>query len=190
MHRYPQLSAIAQSSIIVLEHMEDSNQEEFGMTQEGDTSIDPELSWQASEYLHHKKPAAWYIGLFAIVAGLVAIAFFTRQWLSIAVFAVMAVTLAVYAHKAPRVLDYALDDHGVTIDRKFYPYTSFRSFAVIQDVGWHLIDLEPTQRFMPRLNILFEDDKFDAIVSVLRMHLPESDRQPDWIERLTRYLKF
>lgn len=148
------------------------------------------LTWQASEYVHHDKRTAWHLGLFAIIAVLIAVAVVTHQWFSIGVFIVMAIALVVYGNKQPRVLNYAITDTGIEIDGKSYPFETFKSFSVIQDVAWHVIDLEPTKRFMPRLTILFEDSQHDAIVQALAAHLPEEDRQPDLIERLARYLKF
>ena len=114
----------------------------------------------------------------------------TRQWLSIGVFAAMGLALGVYAGKSPRVLSYQLDEKGLTIGDKFHPYDRFRSFGVIEDVAWHSIDLEPTQRFMPRLSIMFDSQHFDQIVEILTRQLPRQDRRPDWAERLSRRLKF
>lgn len=147
-------------------------------------------SWQASEYVHHHKGLSWYAGLAGILIVLLAIAVLTKQWLSIAVFAVMGAAIAVYANKPPRVLTYELDGTSIAIEGKVYPYKTFRSFSVMRDAEWHSIDLEPTQRFMPRMTLLFADDDYDTIVSHLDLHLPQVDRKPDVIERLSRYLRF
>ena len=148
------------------------------------------VSWQASEYVHHDKKLGWYLIFFVVIAALIAIAAVTHQWLTIGVFAVMAGALLVYSNRAPRVLTYALGDNGIMIEQKFYPYDIFRSFGVIQDVAWHLIDLDPLKRFMPRLSIMIEDAKRDQIVGILTDHMPRQDRQPDLIERAARYLHF
>lgn len=150
----------------------------------------PMVTWQASEYVHHDKKFGWYLIFFVFVAVLIAVAVITHQWLTIGVFVVMAGALVVYANKAPRVLNYSLGDQGITIDNKLYPYNTFRSFGVIQDVAWHLIDLEPLRRFMPRLSIMIEDDRRDQIVDILAEYMPRQDRQPDLIERAARYLRF
>ena len=148
------------------------------------------FAWQASEYIHHDKGKAWY-GLLSLgVIALLAVAYFTHQWLSIAVFVVMAVAVIVYAKKPPRTLTYELSEDGIAIDGHDYPFGQFRSFAVMPDLSWHAIDLEPTQRFMPRLTVLFETVDLDAVVGHLSQYLPRVDRQPDMIERLTRYLRF
>ena len=140
--------------------------------------------------MHKTKTKKWYIiviaGALALSAGLAVF----QQWFSIPVVIAMAAAIIVYGARPPRTLNYSLDDHGITIEGKVYPYTQFRSFAVVQDVAWHSIDLEPTQRFMPRLTILFDNDDFAVIVNLLSGYLPEVDRSPDWIEQLSRYLKF
>ncbi len=102
----------------------------------------------------------------------------------------MTAAIIMYGRKTPRTLSYSLGDDGISIDTKFYNYDQFKSFAVIKDVGWHTIDLDPINRFSPRLSILFEDRQLDSIVGVLETQLPRLDRPPDMIERLARYLKF
>ena len=165
---------------------DDANNEPF----EGSEPDEPAFSWQASEFVHHHKGIGWYATLAAAVLVLSILAVIFKFWLSIGVFLAMGAAIAVYAHKPPRVLTYGLDADGVSIEGKAYPYKNFRSFGVISDADWHTIDLEPTQRFMPRLTVLFGDDDFDTIVDHLSLHLPRFDRQPDLIERATRYLRF
>ena len=172
-----------------VEAVEEEQPEEV-TEEEMDQSEEPAFQWQASEYVQHHKGLGWYSGLSVIVLALLGVAVYTQQWLSIAVFLVMAAAVVVYAHKPPRVLLYQLDSKGIIIEGKSYDYEQFRSFAVLQDESWHAIDLEPTQRFMPRLTIIFDQDDFDSIVDHLTLHLPRADRQPDFVERLTRYIRF
>ena len=170
-----------------------------------DTATDPELdvdtatedslaeesySWQASEYVHHHKGAGWYAVLAIIVVILLLVAIIFKLWLSIGVFLAMGAAIVVYAYKPPRVLTYQLDSKHIIIENKPYPFESFRSFGVLSDESWHTIDLEPAKRFMPRLTVLFSDEDFDNVVAHLEAHLPRADREPDMVERLSRYLRF
>ena len=148
------------------------------------------FSWQASEFIHHEKSAGWYMMLLAAVVALVAAAVITRQWFSIAVFATMAAAVVVYASKEPRVLQYRIDDRVITIDGKPNSFGKFKSFSVLKDTGWHMIDLEPMQRFMPRVSIIFDNQDLDTITNLLEAKLPRVDREPDWIEKLTRSIRF
>jgi hypothetical protein len=146
--------------------------------------------WQASEYVHHRKGAVWYAGLIGLVIVLIAVAVIFKYWLEIGLFLTMAGAIFVYARKPPRVLTYELTPQGISVDGKTYPYSAFRSFDVVPDESWHAIELEPVQRFSPRLVILFDEQDFDEIVAHLELHLPRVDRMPDAIERFTRFIRF
>lgn len=150
----------------------------------------PSFIWDASEYVFHEKPYAWYIALWIATAVLCGGLGLMRQWLSIVVVVVTALAVMVYSRKQPRTLTYALDEQGISIDGKVSSYHLFKSYSVHQEVSWQEIDLEPARRFAPRLTILCEIDHFDNIEAILSQHLPRVDRDHDWIEQLTRYIKF
>lgn len=162
------------------------DEEGDGLTEEPEIN----LSWQASEYIHHQKRPLWYVILFMAVALLLVAGILTHQWSGLVVLAAMTAAVVVYSNKPPRTLNYSLTNDGIVIESKFYEYAQFKSFAVISDVAWHSIDLDPVKRFAPRLTILFGDDDLDSIVEALSKELPRVDRQPDVIERATRFLKF
>jgi len=148
------------------------------------------FSWQASEYVHHHKGPGWYGALFGGLAVLVLLVLLLRLWLEAGLFVVMGVAVIVYAKKPPRTLTYELTPKGITIEGKQYLFSEFRSFGVLKDEDWHTIDLEPMKRLAPRLSILFDPDDFDSVVGHLELHLPRADRDPDPIEKLSRYLRF
>jgi uncharacterized membrane protein YgcG len=149
-----------------------------------------EYSWQASEYIFHEKSGQWFFALIAIAVIIIAILAFLQQWLSIAIIVVMTGALISYSRKEPRTLNYTLDDYGIKVGEKPMPYSQFKSFSVEEQPGWHAIELEPAQRFAPRLTVLSEKDNFEVIEGILADHLPRVDRDPDWIERITRYVRF
>lgn len=148
------------------------------------------FTWQASEYVQHHKSGLWYVILVALAAGLVVVAVWLHYWLEIGLFGVMAAAIIVYARKPPRTLTYEVSPQGITVDGKLHPYDMFRSFGVLPDISWHTIDLEPSQRLMPRMAILFDEADFDQIIGHLELHLPRVDRQPDLVERITRIVRF
>jgi hypothetical protein len=147
-------------------------------------------TWQASEYAHHHKSGMWYLSLFAALVILIIILVLMHSWLEIGLFIVMGVAIVIYGGRAPRTLVYELSPTGITVDGKFYDFKVFRAFSVLEETDWHVIDLEPTKRFAVRLSVLFDSANLDEIVGHLSLHLVRSDRQPDVIEKLARYLRF
>jgi hypothetical protein len=159
---------------------------------EQDIANEPEIAfrWQASEFVHHNKSMMWYAILIFGVIVLISLSVLLHLWLEIGVFLVGGGAVIVYARKPPRTLLYELSNEGVIIDGKPHSYEEYRSFAVIPDVDWHSIDLEPVKRFSPRTALLFDTQDFEQIVGHLERHLPRQDRELEFIERLARYIRF
>jgi hypothetical protein len=165
-----------------------------GATQMGDGEPQDDsgfyYAWEASEYIFHEKPTGWYLGMWGIIAVLCVGLGLLRQWLSIGVIVVMALAVAIYSRRPPRTLHYQITDTGIGIDGKISPFSNFKSYGVLEEVGWHEVDLEPARRFMPRLTLICESDDIPVIDEALAQHLPRVDREPDFIERASRYLRF
>ncbi len=159
-------------------------------SQEGERHTSQSYGWEASEYIYHEKPAWWYIALWAVAAIICGVLAITQQWTGIAVVVVATLALLVYSKKPPQTLNYNLDDDGITIEGKPNSFDLYRSYSVYQEVGWHEVDLEAVKRFRPRLTLICESEDVDRIDDILSDHLPRVDRNPDWIERASRYLKF
>lgn len=148
------------------------------------------FSWQASEYLHHDKRAGWYALFLGAVAIGVGLLVWRGMWSELAVLTVMSAVIFKYARREPAVLNYHLDSKGLTIENKFYPYSQFRSFGVVQDVAWHAVDLVPVQRFMFRVQLMIDDKDLDTVIGYLSAELPREDHEPDLIDRIARALRF
>jgi hypothetical protein len=149
------------------------------------------VSWEASEYIHHTKSFMWFVGYAALMLVLLAIAyFFTHSWTFVVLVVVMAVAVGVFATRPPRMLHYSLTDTGIQIENADYHYSDFRAFGVINDGALFSIMLIPTKRFMPAVNIYFEEADGEKIVDVLGARLPMQDLHLDVVDRLVRRLRF
>ena len=151
---------------------------------------DQQVSWQASEYIHHEKSPLWFIvfGLFfaAILSGMYLL---LNDVISIIVITLMAIAVMLFANRRPRTLSYHLDENGVTIDNKSYPYSAFKSFSVMQTGVIESIFLEPLERFVPPISIYFADEDAEKIFGILGSYLPNRIKQPDVIDRLVHRLR-
>ncbi|HUC20024.1 MAG TPA: hypothetical protein VMR98_00840, partial [Candidatus Polarisedimenticolaceae bacterium] len=172
----------------------DDQVEQPGNFQNGAADIDYQagsaFSWEASEFVAHEKSLVWYGGLIAVAAVFAAGLAWFRQWIAIAMVAAMTLAVISFSRKQPRILQYSIDDRGISINGKLHDYDLFTTYSLQPQVGWREIDFEPSRRFSQRLTVLCEDEAFDQIEAILSEHLPRVDRNPDFIEKLTRYLKF
>lgn len=149
------------------------------------------LTWQASEYVHHEKDKIWFLILFGAALVLLAVALLLVQSITFAVLViVMTATLAIFAVRPPRILNYGLSNGGIQINDKHFLYHDFRFFGIVQDGPLYTAVLIPNKRFMPTVNIYFPAENGEEIVDVLGDHLPMEHVELDFLDQLVRRLRF
>lgn len=149
------------------------------------------VGWTASEYIAHHKGWLWYVTLaFGAIASAVLVYLFTREYLSAGVIIFVAILFGVAAGRKPRVLEYELNDKGLIISEKFYPYTDFKSFTVAAENAFTSVNLLPLKRFMPSLTIYLPPEEQKRILDVLSGHLPLEQHTPEMVERFLRRVRF
>lgn len=150
----------------------------------------PLVSWTASEYQANPKSAGWF-GSLALASILLAVLLyvFTRDLVSTVVIAIVGVIVGVFGARQPRVLQYHLDERGVYIEQKFYPYTTFKSFSIGQDQAMHYISLLSLRRFMPPLTIHFDPADEEAITKTLANYLPYEEHKQDIVDTISRRIR-
>ncbi len=154
-------------------------------------SIAP-VSWTASEFIAHDKAAGWY-GRLAIggIALATLIYIFTRgDWIATAMMLVVTLIFGVFAARKPRTLTYGLDQNGLQIAQKFYPYTDFKSFSLLDEGGVNGIWLMPLKRFMPSITIYYAPPDEEKILGVLSNYLPLEDKEHDVVDKFMRRVRF
>lgn len=155
------------------------------------TDQNTDISWEASEYIHHEKNSQWFV-IFAIVSVVLLVGMYLllRDILSTFVIALMAIAVAVFAKREPKTLHYNVNNQGISIDDRKYSYESFRSFSLINEGAMESILLDPIQRFMPPLTLYFAPEDRDSVVDTLSDHLPYNERTPDIIDQFARKIRF
>lgn len=152
---------------------------------------DVHLTWEASEYISHHKPPAWYaiFGLGVVVLGGL-LFLVTKDILSVVVVMLMAVAVLVYAVRQPHTLQYSISESSLIVGHKEYTYDQFKSFSIMQDNGLYSVNFTPTKRFAPGLSIYFDQKDAEIIMDLLSRHLPHEEKDPDPIEKISRFLRF
>jgi hypothetical protein len=148
------------------------------------------IAWTASEFVQNEKSKQWFflLSVFAIV--LAVIIFFLTDWISAVVVLLALLTLGVVGARPPRTLQYLLDDDGIHIENKSYPYEAFRSFSLIDEGAIDCIQLTPLKRVMPPITIYFSPEDAEKILVILSTVLPHEERERELIDRLMSRLHF
>ena len=152
---------------------------------------DNSVSWSASEFIAHQKSASWYIVL-AVGAVLAAaiIYILSRDKISTVMIIIVAASFGFFASRKPRTLQYMVDEKGISIGSKLYPYELFKSFAIMDEGAFSSLVLLPLKRFMPSISVYCPPDNEDDIVDILGAYLPEEQLSHDMLDRLLRKVRF
>ncbi len=149
------------------------------------------VHWTASEFVAHDKAFGWYLILAACTLVVAAIVYLAAQdVVAVVVIILAAIAFGIFAARKPRVLNYVIDDKGLHVEDKTYPYESFKSFSVIQDDAIHSVLLMPMKRFMPSLTIYYAPEDEPRIVDALADYLPFQPAENDFMDRLMRRIRF
>ena len=152
---------------------------------------DEAITWTASEFVAHEKSTAWYVQLsFGAVVLAAVVYFLTKDVISTGIVIFAAFALGVYGARAPRQLQYTLDDEGVKIGQKYYDYEAFRSFAVVPEGVFSSIVFMPLKRFAPLTTIYYDPKDEERILDLLEPRVPYEEYSHDAVERLMRRIRF
>ena len=149
------------------------------------------LSWTASEFVENQKPQGWYATL-AVGAVLVSgvLYFLVRDIVTVVVVAVAAILFGITGARKPRSMSYSVNNTGIQIGEKSFPYASFKSFSLIEEGAIDSIQLLPLKRLMPPISLYFPPEQEQVILETLAAYLPHEDRAHDPIDRLMKRLHF
>jgi hypothetical protein len=149
------------------------------------------ITWTASEFIAHHKTAAWYtlLAVFAAVAA-TTIWLITKDTFAAVVIVLAVAMLAGYAARQPRELQYGVDEHGITVGQRQYPYAAYRSFSVFEDGAFSSIELMPLKRFSPPISMYYDPKDELAITNALSRHLPFEPRDRDALDKLMHKIRF
>ena len=146
---------------------------------------DQPVTWTASEFVSHHKDAGWYFMLFlsiTLICGLTYV--FTKDLISVVAIVIVVILYVIVSSTKPRQRTYQISSQGITIDSKFYPFSSFKSFALPETGAIGRVILMPLKRLMPEIEIYFPPEESERIIGVLSRSLPNDQSKERGMDRL------
>lgn len=147
------------------------------------------VSWEASESIDHQHDGTWFAGMLLVAIILIGVSVWLQLWTFTALIVIMAIALAVYTRRPPRVLRYTLSSNGLHIGEQFRGFNEFKSFGVLQEGDLFSLMLIPTKRFGQSLTIYFDENEGERIVDILGAYLPMEELELDVMDSLLRRLR-
>jgi hypothetical protein len=144
--------------------------------------------WQAPEYTYTEKNPDWFwvVGILSLAIAITAIILGNVLF---GVFIIIAaISVSIHAIRRPRIINYALTEKGVLIDKDVYLYNTLESFWVDEDEQKLII--RSRKVFMPYLVLPLLDGDTEDLQNVLIEYLDEEEMQKPFIQKMMDHIGF
>ncbi len=149
------------------------------------------IEWQAPEFRHYPKNAAWFITFGLIVVMLIAYQIFQSDWFGAISLLIIAILFAAFALHRPKEVNVQISTHGVHIDDTHIPYTHIKQFWIVENEKHYTLNLETTAYLNHLLAIELNDQDADEVHEILSELLPENqDVEENLAQRIAHKFKF
>jgi hypothetical protein len=155
------------------------------------SSEDTIISWQAPEFRHYHKSAAWYITLAVIVVAIIAFQLVQKDIFGAVSIFIVALFVAIFSRQKPQIVNIALTSKGLYVGDNHIPYKAIRHFWVVHNQNHKTLNLETTTYLNRTVVLELEDQDPEQVRQILVELLPEHESTEETLaQRLMHKLKF
>ncbi|MDE2172443.1 MAG: hypothetical protein KGJ33_00660 [Patescibacteria group bacterium] len=142
------------------------------------------ISWQAPEHFHTEKRSDWYWSVGIITLALAAVAFILGNLITGVFVLVAALALVLHASRPPRTVYHEINDRGLIVHDRLYPFLSLDSFWIPHDELPPKIILKSRRTFMPLLIILIDDVDPEEVRQIMLRYIAETEHHEPFLKHL------
>jgi len=147
------------------------------------------ITWEGPEFIFSPKGSNWYWGIALAALAIIGIFVWQQLYFSAGIALLCAAVLFITAKQEPRMIEYQLDENGLTFHEKTHNFEQFKSFWLTEQDMHTTLYLEKTKKLSMPLSIFIERINPAPIREFLLKHLPEKENGTDTInESLSKYL--
>lgn len=152
--------------------------------------MQPLIAWDAPEHIHIEKNNDWYwaVGIITITA--VALAFIFNNIIFGILILVCSFALVVHSSKAPRTFHYEINDRGIMINDRLFPFLTLESFWIDAHETPPKILIKSHKTFMPFLTIYIEDVDPEVVRDILLNYISETEHYEPISQKILEKIGF
>ena len=148
------------------------------------------LEWSAPEYEEKERTRDWFwaLGVIIVTASLASIIF--GNYFFAVLIVLGGVLLGFFAIRKPEMVTYEINDKGLKVRTRIYPYENIKSF-------WVMVEKKPTlfikseRVFMPIISMPIDGATADDIRAImLAQNIPEEEMREHVSEKIMEVLGF
>ena len=148
------------------------------------------ISWNAPEHHHVEKTPDWYWAVGIITLALAAVAFIFGNFITGIFVLVAAFAMVVHASRAPRIIYHEINDRGIIVHDRLYPFLSLDSFWIAHDESPAKILLKSRKTFMPFIEVFIDEVDPEEVRVVMLRYIAETEHREPLVKHLLVRLGF
>ena len=158
---------------------------------EPNAAEEPVLKWNSKTSINSDRNKVWYLGLILVFTA-VAVAFFlfTHDIILSVIILMSGVLISYYGIKPPRAISYEMDDSKILINNKAYNLSSYKYYYINQRQHGGSASLVPLKRLSPSIDLNYDTDNEEKVISKLSNSLPLNQRDTDIFDSILRFIGF
>jgi len=151
----------------------------------------PVISWQASEYIQHKKGWLWYMIFAIIFIGGAVLAYLYNSWTFSVALVTFAVVYLIFDRPHPKNIKVILSNIGIKVGNKVYQYNRIKAFWIVYNPPFHKsLNIKVYNEFLEEIEIQLGNEDPNRIYEFLSKKLPELEgKEPGLLDNLSKILK-
>ncbi|MBR3180443.1 hypothetical protein IKF57_02890 [Candidatus Saccharibacteria bacterium] len=152
-------------------------------------NVPEKVTWEAEEFVVRERNGWWYLGLFAVGAGLSALAVWQGWWTFIALIVVCIVAILTSNFRPPRKIKYVINKEGLKEGNTLHKFEDYKAFGILKEGGNFSAVMIPKKRFGLSVKVYFPSKSGEGIVDILGMHLPMEEVKLDFLDKIVNFLR-
>ncbi|MEK7060141.1 MAG: hypothetical protein AAB970_00770 [Patescibacteria group bacterium] len=149
------------------------------------------LEWTALEYEEKERGNDWFWALGVIVLASAITSFIYANYFFGLFLIIGGILLGVFAVKKPDLVFYELNEKGLKIRNRLFPYTNIKSFWIKKDLEKSTLFIKSERLFMPIISMPINQNSAEEIKNfMLSENVPEEEMKEHVSEKIMDSLGF
>lgn len=144
-------------------------------------AIEALISWTTPEHLHTEKSSDWYWSVGVITLTLAVVAFIFANVILGILIIVAVTTLVLHASRPANEITCSINDRGVVIADRLYPFLSLESFWVTHDEFPAKLIMKSRMTFMPLIVVYINEVDPEQVREILLRYIAEKEHSEHFL---------
>jgi hypothetical protein len=148
------------------------------------------ISWNAPEHFYVEKSPDWYWAVGIITLAISAVTIIFGNIITGIFVLVAAVALVIHASQPPKIIYHEINDRGLIVHDRFYPFLTLESFWIPHDELPPKIILKSRKLLMPYIVLFIDELDPEDVREVMLRYIAETEHREHFLHKVLERLGF